>query len=459
MSKNRLPLLVAVLLLSTSFLPAQNTTDTRLLWQPAISKDLIAFVYAEDIWVANKDGSNPRRMTISQGVESNPLFSPDGSMLAFSGQYDGNTDVFVMPVTGGVPKRLTWHPGTDRALDFTPDGKQVLFGSQRNSFTNRFAQLFTVDIATGAEVQLPIPNAAWACYSPDGKSIAYTPLSDRFEQWKHYRGGTMSRIWLYDIETRQVVQIPKGKDGSNDSKPVWKGNKVYFRSDRDGEFNLYSYDPADKAVTALTQFNDFPVSSLEGSNGQIIFAQAGYLHVYDVASGKDSRIKVPIATDLLDQRTKFVKGDQYIRNGGISPSGARLVLDFRGEIVTVPTQKGDVVNLTNTPGVHEREPAWSPNGKSIAYFSDASGEYTLHVRNQDGSGEAKSIPLTGSGFYAKLHWSPDSKIVVFVDNGRSLYLTDIATGKTVKIATDEHYGPDSFRELFGSWSFDGNLIS
>ncbi|MET0636657.1 MAG: PDZ domain-containing protein [Chitinophagaceae bacterium] len=460
MTTNRsIPLIAVLLLLSSAFVSAQNTTDTRLLWQPAISKDLIAFVYADDIWVANKDGSNPRRLTVSQGSESTPLFSPDGSWIAFTGQYDGNTDVFVMPVSGGVPKRLTWHPGTDLALDFSPDSKQVLFSSQRNSFTNRYSQLFTVDITSGAEQQLQIPNASLASYSPDGKSIAYTPIADRFEQWKHYRGGTMTRIWLYDIKSQQVAEIPKPKDGSNDSKPVWKGNKVYFRSDRDGEFNIYSYDPVSKTVTQLTQYKDFPVSSLEGTSDQLIFAQAGYLHIYDITANKDTRIKVPIATDLLDQRPRFVKGDQYIRNGGISPSGARLVLDFRGEIVTVPTQKGDVLNLTNTPGIHEREPAWSPNGKSIAYFSDASGEYELHVRNQDGSGDVKVFPLKGSGFYSNIHWSPDNKRVAFVDNGRSLYLTEIATGKTVKVAEDGHYSRGPFRELFGSWSFDGNLVA
>ena len=452
-------LTAVMLLFSSAFLSAQNTTDTRLLWQPAISKDLIAFVYAEDIWIANKDGSSPRRMTVSQGSESGPLFSLDGSLLAFTGQYDGNNDVFVMPVSGGVPKRLTWHPGTDLALDFSPDGKKILFSSQRNSFTNRYGQLFTVDIATGAEQQLPIPNASWASFSPDGNSIAYTPLADRFEQWKHYRGGTMSRIWLYDTKTHKVEEIPKGKSGSNDSKPVWRSGKVYFRSDRDGEFNLYGYEPASKAVTQITQYKDFPVSSLEGTADQLIFAQAGYLHIYDIASNKDARIKVGIAADLLDQRPRFVKGDQHIRTGNISPSGARLVLDFRGEIVTVPAQKGDVFNLTNTPGIHEKEPAWSPDGKSIAYFSDASGEYELHVRNQDGSGEAKVIHLNGSGFYANLRWSPDSKRVTLVDNGRRLYVTEIATGKTVKIAEDAHYVPGAFRDLFGSWSFDGNLIA
>ena len=438
---------------------AQNITDTRLLWQPAISNNHIAFIYAEDLWVANRDGSYPQRITVSEGSESNPVFSPDGKMIAFTGQYDGNTDVFLVPVTGGVPKRLTWHPGADLVRDFSPDGKKVLFASQRNSFTNRYFQLFTVNISTGAEEQLPIPNAFWASYSSDGNSIAYTTIPDRFEQWKNYRGGTMSRIWLYNIKDHNVTEIPKPKAGSNDSKPVWKGNKVYFRSDRNGEFNLYSYDPASKAVNQLTKFDDFPVSSLEGTGDQIIFSQAGYLHVYTSANENTSKIKIGIAADLLDHRARFVKGDQYIRTGNISPSGSRVVFDYRGDIITLPAQKGDAFNLTNSPAAHEKEPAWSPNGKSIAYFSDASGEYELYIQNQDGTGEPKVINLSGAGFYANIHWSPDSKKVAFVDNGRRLYVTEIATGKTTKIAEDINYVPGAFRELFGSWSSDGNNIA
>ncbi|WP_132051939.1 S41 family peptidase [Pseudocnuella soli] len=459
MLQHRCFLAIVLFLILSVGASAQNTTDTRLLWQPAISKDQIAFIYAEDLWVANRDGSYPRRLTVSEGSESNPVFSPDGSTIAFTAHYDGNMDVFVVPAAGGVPQRLTWHPGADLVRDFSPDGKKVLFASQRNSFTSRYFQLFTVDIASGAEQQLPVPNAFWASYSPDGASIAYTTIPDAFNQWKGYRGGTMSRIWIYDTKKHGVTEIPKPKGGSNDSKPVWKGAKVYFRSDRNGEFNVYSYDVAGKTVTQLTKGTDFPVSSLEGSKDAIIFAQGGYLHVLDAATGNTAKIKVGIAADLLDHRPRYVRGDQYIRGGDISPSGARVVMDYRGDIITLPAQKGDVFNLTNTPGVHEKEPAWSPNGKSIAYFSDASGEYALHIKNGDGTGELKVIQLNGSGFYARIHWSPDSKKLTFVDNGRGLYVADVASGKTTKIAEDINYVPGPYRDLFGSWSSDGNLIA
>jgi tricorn protease len=459
--KNSFHLLVCLsffLLLGTRG-TAIDTANTRLLSQPAISKTHIAFIYAEDLWVANRDGSNPRRITVDEGVESFPVISPDGTKIAFSAQYDGNTDVYIVGITGGLPRRLTWHPGADLVRDFSPDGKKVLFLSQRNSFTNRYAQLFTVDLANGSETQLPIPNAAWASYSPDGNYIAYTPIADRFDQWKNYRGGTMSRIWVYDVKTHAVQEVPKPQGGCNDSKPVWMGKKVFFKSDRIGEFNLFSFDPATKAVQQHSQFKDFPVLHLSSSAIEIIYEQAGYLHVFNPASNNTLQLRVGIATDLLDLRSRYVSGDNYIRSGDISPSGARVVLDYRGDIVTLPGQKGDQLNITATPGVHEKYPAWSPDGKLIAYFSDKGGEYALHIKNQNGEGEAKAFELNGSGFYANIHWSPNSKKLCYVDNGRRLYVLDIATGKSTKIAEDLHYIPGPFRELFGSWSADGNHVA
>jgi tricorn protease len=438
---------------------ALDTTNTRLLWQPAISQQHVAFIYAEDLWIANRDGSQPRRLTVDAGTESNPVFSPDGKTIAFSAQYDGNIDVFVVPATGGVPRRLTWHPGSDVVRDFSPDGKKVLFASGRNSFTSRYLQLFTVDLATGFETQLPIPTAFWAAYNSSGTHIAYTTIPDAFEQWKNYRGGSMSRIWLYDVKTHAVTEIPKPSGGCNDTKPVWVGNKVFFRSDRNGEFNLYSFDPASKAVTQHSKYNDFPVIWLNTNGSDIVYAQSGYLHIFNTSSNKTNALKVGIAADLLDQRERFYKGDEYIRSGHVSPSGTRIVVDFRGDIITLPAAKGDPLNLTNTPGVHESQPAWSPDGKSIAYFSDASGEYALHVKNQNGLEEAKAYALKGSGFYANIHWSPDSKKLCFVDNGRHLYMFDIASNKLTTIAEDQHYVPGAFRELFGSWSNDGQFVS
>jgi tricorn protease len=461
MKTNLFKLFNMILLLMIMNTSAQtiNINDTRLLSDPAISKTQIAFIYAEDLWIANKDGSNPKRLTVDAGIESNPVFSPDGSLIAFNAQYEGNTDVYIVAATGGVPKRLTYHPYGDLVRGFTPDGNQVLFNSQRNTFTNRYAQLFTVNISNGAVNSLEIPNAFWASYNANGEQIAYTPLSDRFTQWKNYRGGTASRIWIYETKNHAVAEIPKTEGGSNDTQPIFIKNDVYFLSDRNGEFNLFSYTQNNKEVKQLTHFNDFPILNIASFDTEIIFEQAGYLHLFNTNNNETKKIKVGIATDLLEHRPRYVSGNKYIRSAHISPSGNRIVVDFRGDIITIPAKKGDPHNITATTNVHEKFPAWSPNGKYIAYFSDASGEYALHIKNANAEGNEKIINLNGSGFYAYLHWSPNSEKLCFSDNGRSLYITDVNSGKTTKIASDAVYTPGVFRELFGSWSADSNWVS
>lgn len=451
-------ILVSFVLFQSLYLWAADPQDTRLMQNPAISDNHIAFIYAEDLWIANRDGSNPRRLTIDEGVERNPVFSPDGSMIAFSAEYDGNRDVFVVPSIGGVPKRLTWHPSDDWPQDFTPDGKEVLFTSQRNSYTRRFAQLYQVSVEGGEISQLKIPTAFHASYSPDGQYIAYTPLYEAFTQWKNYRGGTQTRIWIYNVNDHSVVEVPKPEGGSNDTQPQWIGDKVYFRSDRDGEFNIYSYEVSSKTVTRLTEFNDYHVANI-GSNGtDLIFEQGGYLFTLEQNSGVSNKITIGIATDLLELRPRFVSGDDYVRSASISATGQRVVFDFRGEIITVPAEKGDPENITNTPGVHEKYPSWSPDGKTIAYFSDVSGEYALHLYSIE-TGTAKPAALSGTGFYAYLHWSPDGKKLCFVDNGRNLYVHDTESGKTDKVGEDKLYFPGAFRDLFTSWSHDSKWIA
>ncbi len=437
---------------------AQNITNTRLAHTPAISEQHIAFIYAEDLWVADRSGENPRRLTIDEGVEMSPVFSPDGSMIAFSAEYDGNRDVFIVPTVGGVPKRLTWHPSWDIALDFTPDGKQVMFSSPRSTFTNRYSKLYTVSIDGGQPKELPVPTAFKGTFSQDGKYLAYVPNYEAFNQWKHYRGGTLGRIWIMDLKTLEVTEIPKPKGGSNEADPEWIEDKVYFRSDRDGEFNLFSYDINSKHIEKHTNYTDFGLMSLNTNGNQLIYDYAGYLYSHEPSSSKNSQIKVGIATDLLELRPRYVSGHQYIRSMSVSPSAARVVADFRGEIVTVPEEKGDVVNLTKTSGAHERFPKWSPNGKYIAYFSDESGENELYIKTLSNN-YVKKITLKGAGFYAFIHWSPDNKYLAYVDNSRSLFVTDIAKGRTTKIASDDLYFPGVYRELFGSWSKDSKWIS
>ena len=446
------------LLLAALFLTAQLAAQTRLLSDPAISADHVAFAYAGDLWIADRDGTNVRRLTIGQGEESNPVFSPDGRTLAFTGSYDGNVDVYTVPTAGGVPTRLTWHPYDDVVQGFTPDGSRVLFTSQRKVFTNRFNQLFTIGLDGGQVTPLAIPTAFSGSYSADGRYVAYSPNYDASSMWKGYRGGTASRIWIFDTTDNSVTEIPKPQAGSNDMEPQWLDGKVYFRSDRDGEYNLYVYDPATETVDALTEFTDFPVFSPYAGDGGVVFEQAGYLHYLDAASGAVNRLEFTVNADVLAVRPRYVSGGEHIRSVGASPSGTRLVFDYRGDILTAPVENGDVDNLTQTPGVHESYPAWSPDARTLAYFSDASGEYALHLRNV-AQNEAREIPLNGTGFYAYLHWSPDSERLAFVDNGRNLYVVDVASGKVTQVAQDANYGPGAYRDLFGSWGPNGRYLA
>jgi tricorn protease len=458
MSIRRLfPLLV--LFAVTAAVPAfaVDIHDTRLLSDPAVSADHIAFAYANDLWVANLDGSGVRRLTSHPGVESGPHFSPDGKMIAFTGRYEGNFDVFVVPTEGGVPKRLTWHPGRDVALGFTPDGASVLFSSPREVYTTRYLQLFTVPVSGGMATKLPIPHAAKAAYSADSRKIAYVPLGDAFNEWKHYRGGQVSKIVLFDMSSYATEEVPQPASRCNDTDPAWLDGKVVFRSDRDGEFNVYRYDPATKQVNKLTNHSDFPVLSVSAGGDRVIYEQAGYLHLLDSRSGTPQRLRVGVAADLVETVPRFARGKKYIRNASISPTGARAAFNFRGEIITVPREKGDDRNLTNSPAANDRSPVWSPDSTSIAWFSDQSGEYKLYVGSQDGKGEPRAMAINGSGFYDDPKWSPDSKKISFADNSRSIWVADVASGEATKVSSDVLYGP--VRVLDHAWSPDSQWLA
>jgi len=433
-----------------------DTRDTRLLASPAVSRNNLAFVYAGDLWVAGADGAHARRLTSIQGVD-NPRFSPDGTVIAFSASYEGNVDVYTVPVAGGLPSRLTWHPGRDVVQGFAPDGASVLFTSQRGVFTTRYNQLFTVAVKGGVETPLEIPNASRGTYSPDGKRLAYNPLSDAFTQWKHYRGGTNSVIWLHTFGDKASERIPQPKERCNDVDAMWLGDAIYFRSDRNGEFNLFAYDVKAKMVRQLTRHDDFPVLHASAGGGKIVYEQAGYLHVLDPASGQSSKLTVGVSADLPDLRPRFVKGARYIRNAELSPSGTRAVFEFRGEIVTLPAEKGDPRNLTNSLEAHDRSPIWSPDGRSIAYFSDEGGEYQLVVRPQDGKGTPRRYKLGGAGFYDRPAWSPDSKRIAYTDNSWAIYWIDLDTGVSKKIGAEYIYGPQ--KTVAPVWSPDSKWIA
>ena len=456
----RLPLLALALLVLVSP-PAAGAGSTRMLSDPAISADRIAFVYASDLWTCRLDGTGVQRITSGPGAKGNPAFSPDGTLLAFSAELDGNMDVYVVPAAGGVPKRLTWHPMPDLVQGFTPDGKSILFASPRSAVNNRHAQLYTVPVGGGVETRLPIPNAARAVFSPDGKTIAYTPNSPRHLQWKRYRGGTVSRVYLFDVATNGVEKVPQPESRCNDLTPAWVGETLYLTSDRDGEFNLYAYDRKARSLQKVTSHADFPVlwASASTAAGRVVYAQGGTLHLLDAKTKASSDLPVAVAADLLETRPRLAKGAKWVRDAALSPSGARVALEFRGEIVTVPAEKGDPRNLTNTPGAHERAPIWSPDGKEIAYLSDESGEYELVVRQQDGKGTPRRYRLPGAGFYDRPAFSPDGKKIALCDNSWSLFVVDLASGAAKKVASERLYGPAETKTLRPAWSPDSRWIA
>lgn len=438
-----------------------STTDTRLLEQPAMSATHLAFVYAGDLWVANRDGSGARRITSHPGQESRPRFSPDGQWLAFSGEYDGNVDLFVMPVAGGEPRRLTSHPGADVVQGFTADGRELLFTSQRDVHSGRFHHLFKVSVEGGWPTRLPLPSCSKATLSPDGKKAAYLPLSEPFQQWKNYRGGRASRIWICDLADLSVEQVPQPAGRCNDTDPMWlagpHSNQLFFRSDRAGEFNLFAYDFASKTVQQKTTHADFPVLNASTAPDAIVYEQAGWLHRFDPKSGVAQRLIVGVAADLVETRPRFVKGAQYLRSASLSPSGTRVAVGFRGEIVTLPAEKGDPRNLTQSPGVNERDPAWSPDGKTIAWTSDEGGAHHLVLAPQDGRGERRTLTIPGAGFYKPAAWSPDSRKLAVIDNARSLWLVDVESGATQSVGAEPIYGV--YPSITVAWSPDSKWLA
>jgi tricorn protease len=456
--KNPLVRLLSIVIFFLGALSA-HSSGPLLMQTPTLSKTHIAFSYAGDLWLVARDGGEARLLTSGDGTKTNPVFSPDGGMIAFSGDYDGNVDVYVMPSEGGVPRRLTHHPAVDEVVGWSPDGKSVLFRSTRNSYS-RFNRLFTVSLQGGLPHELPLPTAEFGAFAPDGKHIAYVPVDNNRRLsaigWKRYRGGKASRVWIANLSDLNLDQVPR--ETSNDGNPMWMGGRVYFLSDRKGPFTLYSYDPKDKKVEQALASNGADIKSASAGPGAIVYEQFGSLNLFDPATGKSKAVAVTVPADLPNVRPHFKKVDNEIASATLSPSGARAVFEAHGEVLTAPAEKGDIRNLTNTPGVMERDPSWSPDGKWIAYFSDESGEYQLFLKNPDGMGEARKISLgTPASFYYDPIWSPDSKKIVFSDKRLNLWYIDLAKGTPVKIDTDTYDAPQ--RTLNPVWSPDSRWVA
>ncbi len=440
--------------LSLSLSPAVLAQSSHLLLRkPALSRTQIVFSFAGDLWSVPRAGGEAIRLTTSPGVETDPVFSPDGSMVAFTGEYDGNVDVYVIPAAGGVPKRITYHPGADEVAGWTPDGKRVLFHSHRAA-PNDGDRLYTMPVEGGGlPEELPFPIAEEGSYSADGSHLAYVPLFQWQQAWKRYRGGQTRKIWIADLADSSVVKIPR--DNSNDFNPMWIGDKIYFLSDREGPVTLFSYDTKSKKVVRAVENQGLDLKSASAGPGAIVYEQFGALHLYDLKTGKTSAVEVKLAGDLPEVRPHYVNVAKRLSHADLSPTGVRAVFEARGDIITVPADKGEPRNLTNTPAVMERQPAWSPDGQSIAYFSDESGEYALHIRDQEGTGEVKKIALD-KAFYWSLRWSPDAKKIAFMDNHAHLFLLDLADQKPILIDTDYYYNHDG---MTPSWSPDSKWMA
>ena len=449
---SRLMLVIAVLLAPACF----AVNDSLLLLQkPAVSKTHIVFVYAGDLWTVPRSGGDATRLTTGSGIETNPKFSPDGTQIAFTGEYDGNTDVFVMPANGGIPRRLTWHPAPDTVLGWTPDGKRILFTSPRTAYS-RFSELFTVGLDGGLPERVPLPMGFEGAYSPDGSQLAYVPLASAIAAWKHYRGGRTTPVWIAALSTGHVEKIPR--EDSNDFNPMWVGDRIYFLSDRSGPISLYSYDTKSKKVKDVLENHGLDLKSASAGLDAIVYEQFGSLHLFDLKTGKSRQIEVHISGDMPEVRKHFVDVAKRLTNAHISPTGARAVFEARGEILSVPAEKGDVRNLTNTPAVMERDPGWSPDGNTIAYFSDESGEYELHLRAQNGMGDVKKIKLADQpAFYTTPRWSPDSKKIAYLDNHLGLWYVDVEQKRPVKVDTDYYFTLPGDRTP--AWSPDSQWLA
>ena len=461
---------------------AVGSAQTRMLRSPTVSKTQIAFAYANNIWTVDRSGGLARRLTSFQGATENPKFSPDGKLIAFSAQYAGNVDVYVIPAEGGEPKRLTWHPGADVVQGWTPDGKSVVFASPRATAAPTAAPRFwTVPVEGGVEQPMALPRAYQGKISPDGRHVAYRMNNSWDEERRNYRGGQNRPIWIVDLKSYDLETTPNGtatdlvvaqagaprgsahfapnNPESKNMDPVWVGNDaVDFISDRDGVANVWSYDTKTKKLTQLTSFSDFDVKALDAASdgGAIVFEQAGNIHLME-KGGKDHVVNITATGDFPWMMAQWKDVTTNMTNMTLSPTGKRIAVEARGEIFTIPAERGDIRNLTNSSASAEREPAWSPDGKSLSYFSDRSGEYALYIEAADGLTPPREIKIPTTGHFYTAAWSPDGKRIMFHDTNLKLWVVDVATGQAKVVGNDPWMVPT--RTMSPSWSPDGKWIA
>jgi tricorn protease len=437
---------------------AQAQIDARMFQYPDVSATHISFVYAGDIWVVPKEGGQAGRLSSPDGSELFPKFSPDGKTIAFSGNYNGNYEVYTIPVLGGIPKRLSSHDFMDRVLDWTPDGSKILFSSSRESGKQRFSQFYLLPVQGGIAEKMPLAYGEMASFSPDGGKLVFTERSQIERTWKRYRGGMATDLVLFDLKT--LVSEVLAPNDANDEIPMWVNDKIWFLSDRGPEmrYNIWSYNPATRETKQITSFSDYDIHFPSAGPSDIVFEAGGKLYLLNVSSGQYREVKITVVTDMLAAATRNVKVAPLLNNADISPDGKRVVVEARGELFSVPAEFGYVKNLSRTSGFAERYPAWSPDGKTLAYWSDRSGEYELTLFDLESNTE-KKITSYGAGFRYNIFWSPDSKKLVFVDQTMSIKLLDVTSGKTVDVDKDVNLFQGGLQGFTASWSPDSRWIT
>lgn len=458
-TRSSILVLFAVLWFTSLVCPIASGADAPLLLRfPSVSRSEIVFNYAGDLWIVSREGGVARQLTSGVGVETVPHFSPDGSLVAFTGEYDGGRNVYVIPAAGGEPRRLTYHPAGERVLGWTPDGKSVLFASTANAYRNGQALFYTVPASGGFPVQLPLPSGVEAAFAPDGRHLAYVPFPQFQDAWKRYRGGQTTPIWIADLADSSIVKVPHVD--ASDHQPMWVGDTVYFLSDRNGPVSLFAYDVRSGQISEALHSDGFDFKTATAGPDAIVIEQFGAIKLYDLATHQAHNVSIQVRADVAGVRPHYAEVDpRRILNFGLSPTGVRAVFEAWGEIFTVPTDKGDIRNITRTPAVADRNPAWSPDGKSIAYFSDGSGEYQLDIRDQDGQGAVRHVNLGDppSFFYDPV-WSPDDHKIAYTDKRLALWFVDLDSGARTRIDQDYYdgFGPHEFGTI---WSPDSRWLA
>ena len=457
---------LALLLVSASIIgPHAQTPEARLLRFPAIHGGQVVFTYAGDLYTVPAAGGVARRLTSDIGFEMFARFSPDGKWLAFTGQYDGNTEVYLMPSIGGAPKRLTWtatlgrddvsdRMGPNNLVVGWKDNGHILFRSRRTEWNDFLGKLYLASADGGPLEELPLPRGGFGSFSADGSQLVYNRIFREFRTWKRYRGGMADDVWLYDFKTKATTNLTNNP--ALDIIPMWKGNKVYFASDRDQPYrmNLYGYDLGSKQTRKLTDFTEFDIKFPSLGDTSIVFENGGFIYRFDLASEKVTKVPVTIAEDFDSGRATVVDASRSIQTYEIAPDGSRALFGARGDVFTVPAKYGPTRNLTRTPGVHERAAKWSPDGRWIAYISDVTGEDELWIAPQDGEGAATQVTRNGDNYKYQALWSPDSKKLLWSDRKQRLLFVDIDTKAVTTVVESPAGEIDEF-----SWAPDSKWIA